>query len=771
MSQKRKNQLKAVGAGLLCLGIAGAFTRVPDFARDLYISLFNTINIPAFMLVMGLLICEIFFLRQRKYAKNHIYICMITAFVVSLFMLFHGHASLYEKLMPGQDLTLISMTVREQNDGKEGEDTLLQVWDSGLGKLSFLQNYFGDRNLIRADSVDESEIDRYVITCVVPPSQMFTGEEITVTDEMTDKILSYPFWHNDSYDYVVDEYWEDSSAIRMIKREKGYIFCSQELIEACQDNPAFTSEQYEASSRMSYEQKCSLAISLVRDAAEGVPYRNIKQIIIMIAFLLLGLIITLPLWGAEYPALAFFMGFPMGVAFWCIYSMLLMILHIPYNPYTIGIGMVFLMGIWVYRQREKYRELDWTCLFHFSLASLCVITLFVYARICSVSMDTYSKTAMGYRLAKFGSLREVLSGAAPFGMLEPIVTSVGFLFGCDFIYAFYPLTGISGLGIMFAGIYYLYQKNGKSDESMLAFCMGILLLLSNYDFLLSIFCGLAHGPTSVYTLIVVVFITLKRQLDLPDFSCAVIMASAIITLARVEGAVYTLFILAASLGLQDERLKMKKIIVSEALIVAVWNVYQWIYVGRSGGEIFWTPEKGMILVGGSIAVVLAAVAFDKQWAVINFIKRRYLFLLMAGIVGGAVISSVLLKAEMASINFPVYLSHFSNSAENDTNSSALWIFLLLMCPVLLSMRNQIAAYSVTLVGGYLVLIYFICLFRGELPLRLGYSDSARRTIVHIMSTAVWLLASSIASGVSCDKKKEVRVCDVRCEVSKKNGRH
>lgn len=401
----------------------------------------------------------------------------------------------------------------------------------------------------------------------------------------------------------------------------------------------------------------------------------------------------------------------------------------------------------------------------FVLTALCLITLLVYARICSVSMDSYSKVIMGYRLAKFGNLRDVLGGAAPFGMVEPIVTSVGFLFGCDFVYAFYPLTGISGIGIMCAGIYYLYLKSGRSYEIIQAFGMGMVLLLSNYDFFLSIFYGMAHGPTAVYTLITVVFITLKKRLDLPDISCIVILAATMITLIRVEGAAYTLFILVASLGVEDGRIKMKRIIVSEAVIIVVWNVYQWIFLGRSGGEIFWTPEKGIILVSGSVMAILIVLVFDKQWTVIDFVKRNYYILLMVALTGGAVVVSVVLKREMASVNLPIYLTHFTNSAENETNAAAFWIFLLLMCPVLLNLRNRVAEYSLAVVAGYLILIYFICLFRGELPLRLGYSDSARRTIVHVMPTAVWLLAYALAGGDSCERREDALGCGVQRKVS------
>lgn len=763
MSRKRKNLLKIIAALLVCLGIACGFTWMPGLARAGYSSVFEMVNIPVFMAVTGIFICEIFFIKGQKNNEKCRRICMTAAFIIALLMLFHGHDDLYEKLMPGQDLTLISMTIREQNDTSD-EGGVLHIWRDGVGKMSFLQNYFGDRKLILDSSVDASELDRYITMCAVPDSQIIADEGAPVSEELTDKIMAYPFWNNESNDYVVDEFWKDAEAIRVINRGGEYLFCSQTLVETCQADPLFTSEQYNAALLMDYDWKSTQAISTVRETAEGMPGRNIRQIIIMAVFLALGLMITLPLFGEKYQALAFFTGFPIGVAFWCIFTMLLMLFNIPYNPLTICASIVLLMGIWLYKKREAYKKIDWSRLLTFVLAALCLITLLVYARICSVSMDSYAKAILGYRLAKFGSLREVLGGAAPFGMVEPIVTSVGFLLGCDYVYAFYPLIGISGIGIMCAGLYYLCRENGKSSESIQVFGMGMVLLLSNYDFLLSIFYGMAHGPTAVYTLIMVVFITLKKKLDLPDFSGIVIVAATMVTLLRVEGAAYTLFVLAVSLGVEDERLKMKKIIISEAVIIAAWNVYQWIFLGRSGREIFWTPEKGLILIGGSIIAVLVVLMFDKQWAIVTFAKKYYYVLIMAALTCGAAATSVLLKKGMASINFPMYMAHFTNSAADDTNAAAFWIFLLLLCPVLLGLRKRTAGYAVTVVAGYLILIYFICLFRGDLPLRLGYSDSGRRTIVHVMSAAVWLLAYALADGDSCGKREEICGCGAQRKV-------
>ena len=55
---------------------------------------------------------------------------------------------------------------------------------------------------------------------------------------------------------------------------------------------------------------------------------------------------------------------------------------------------------------------------------------------------------------------------------------------CDLLYAFYPLMAISGIGMMGAGLYYADYKR-VNTAAMLTLLLGVLLLLTNGDYLLS----------------------------------------------------------------------------------------------------------------------------------------------------------------------------------------------------------------------------------------------------------------------------------------------
>ena len=78
-----------------------------------------------------------------------------------------------------------------------------------------------------------------------------------------------------------------------------------------------------------------------------------------------------------------------------------------------------------FRFRAEYQKIDWIRAAYFMMAALAVIVFFVCSKICHTSSDSYDKVGLAYRLAKYGTLKDILAEAAPYGMLEPVVLSLG----------------------------------------------------------------------------------------------------------------------------------------------------------------------------------------------------------------------------------------------------------------------------------------------------------------------------------------------------------
>lgn len=722
---KRKTLFKCIIGILISICFMVVCDHMPQLLPTVYDSIFKVVSFPMFMFLAGIFICEFIVLKKYANKKQHYYIIFGAIFALSSMTLFNGHASLYDKLTPGSNTTLLTRPVA----------------NTDLSMAVFIQYYMDDKKVVVPEEIANFKEDSpYIFTFSVNPNNIRIDEKENISKHVRDTLLSYPYCSDGKFFYVIDEYWKKTDTIRLVFNNDKWIFCSQEILDAIGEEDDYKGIVLEENGGLD---EASL---IIRDMEFSRPYKKIRQIIVMSLLFAIGMIITLPILGERYPILAVFLSLPISAASLCICGMVMMLFNIPYNIYSIFVCCILLLGTWTYKKRNTYKRLEWPEISNYILMAIGIIIVFAYAEICYTTHDSIVKCALGYRLAKYGSLYDILDYAAPYGMLEPMIMSLGYMVHCDLLYTFYPLMIICGIGLMCASLYYINNKKYK-EFSMVVLFGGIVLLLSNYDFALSAFYVMAHGPIAVYMLIFIMFIILKRQINIQGFEYVVILSASMILLTRVEGAIYVQFILIASMGIENEYLKLKRANIILPSIIILWNVYQIIYIGQSISTLFWTSTRGFLLIGTSIITIIYTICFNQSWMVWKYIKKNYYCLLLIIIAGGTAFASLFMERGMASLNLPVYLAHFSNSLENDTNSAALWIFICLLFLVILSKGDTIDKYTVIIVLGYLALVYVVCLFRYEgsvqVPLKLRYSDSSRRTIVQIMPTAVWLIAYCI----------------------------
>lgn len=713
----RKLLLKIIVSMLVCMGFALISNHMPKLMQAVYQAVFGEFDHIALFFVFGLFFIEIIMLHYWGKDMRCRYICLGTVIITSFLILFDGQTSYADKLAPGANTTLIYNALV---DGK-AED---------LGpKNVFVEYYFDSKNLIVPEQEKDNEEHQYIYTMGVPARRVVVGQECVISEDAAELILSYPFKEFDSDYFVLDEFWEHTGNIKMAAWGDSYIFCSEELLDVVLNHSNDIVLSGEGVDLFVYAEKGS--------------YREAKQTFIILLLLLIGAVIVLPIWGENYPYLALFLSLPVGAAVWCIACVVFMILNIPYNIFTVTVSVVLGVGIRLFRQWNKLKVLDKTICFHFILLAIVITCFFACFKICNIYSDSVSRCVYAYRMAIYGSLRDVLEYIAPFGMLEPMIMSMGYLFKCDAVYVFYPLMSICDIGIMCAGLYYINNKK-SNYMAIAALGAGILLLITNFDFVYSSVVMAVHGPTAVYFLIFFVMILMQKQLNIAKYEWLVVIAATVILLTRIEGAVYVMFFLTLSLGIEDASLKMNKIIPAVAVILIIWNVFQMIVIGSDGDPTFWTPQRGAVLIAGALLVIAAAWLIRRPWAWLNFVKKHYFLFLVGGVCLATIVVVVFAKREIGLVNLQFYLSHFSNNERmNDRiNAGAIWTFILLLSPIVIKNGRNTEKYIISMIVGYIVLIYFICLFRTEVWLHYGYYDSGRKTLVQIMPAAIWLLAYS-----------------------------
>lgn len=718
-----------------CMGIVVVTKHMPELMRALYNAVFGEFDHVALFFVLGIFIFEILLLKKWGNDKKGCYLCLGMAIMAASLVLFKGSTSFVDKLSPGAETALISLAPTN--------DTIDEI---NIQKI-FCEYYFDGKDLIVSEKERETEEYQYIYKIAVPANKIITGQETVLSDKEAGQILSYPYREYESCCFVLDESWQATDTISSAIWGNRHIFCSEELLEKVRH--ASETEDF------SYAGENRDVFGIMSGMAEDGSYRELKQILVVLLLLFIGGAVSLPLFGEKYPWLSLFLSLPVGAAVWCVCGMVFMILHVPYRLLTMLSVMALGIGVLLYRQRQKLKTIDWQAFVNFILPAVFTIVFFAYMKICYTSSDSLMKCAYGFRLARFGSLREILGDAAPYGILEPMIMSIGYLVKCDALYVFYPLMAICGVGIMCSGLYYI---NGKRDNylSILVLGAGLIFLFTNFDYVMSAIVMLAHGPTAVYTLILIMLIVMKRQIPVPGFEWIASLAAIMVLLTRIEGAIYVLFFLALSLGIENESLKMNKVNMMVFGVIVVWNVFQIIVIGFDSNPMFWTPERGMLLIAGAVFLLVLTWLMGRQWKLVGFVKRHY-FLIASGMICLCIgVLAVSTAREIASINLPFFLSHFSNNERmNDRiNSGALWTFVLLLSPIVISTKKKLAKYSLSLIGGYILLIYFVCLFRTQTPLHYGYFDSGRRTLVQIMPAAIWLLAYSAG-----DREEYVQVKD------------
>jgi len=733
--KSKKTLCKMLLCLLGCAGIIVVTKRMPELMKALYNAVFGEFDHVTLFFVLGIFAFEIFILKRWGRDKKSRYLCLGMTVIAALLVLFKGSTSFVDKLSPGADTALITRVITDSNIDEINTQQI------------FCEYYFDGRKLIVSDKEREAEEYQYIYKMAVPVNKIITGQETVLSDKAADQILSYPYREYEHCCFVLDESWKATDTINLVIWGDRHIFCSEELLEKVLQ--ASETEDF------SYAGENLDVFGIMSDMAENSSCRELKQTFVMLLLLFIGGAISMSLFGEKYPWLSFFLSLPMGAAAWCVCCVVFMILHIPYRLLTMLMVMVLGIGVLLYRERQKLKTIDWRAIVNFLLPAVFVTVFFACMKMCYTGTDSLMKCAYGYRLACFGDLRGILGDAAPYGILEPVIMSIGYLVKCDALYVFYPLMAICSVGIMCSGLYYI---NGKSDNylSILALGAGVFFLCTNFDYLLSGIMMAAHGPTAVYTLILIMFIVMKRRISVPGFEWIASLAATIVLLTRIEGAIYVLFFLALSLNIENESLKMRKVNFVTAGVILVWNVYQMIEVGSGADPMFWTPGRGIMLITGAVFLLVLTWLMGRQWRLVSFVKEHY-FLIASGMICLCIgVLAVSIAREIASINLPVFLSHFSNNEEmNDRiNAGGFWTFLLLLSPIAISTKNKVAKYSVSLIFGYILLIYFVCLFRTGAPLHYGYGDSGRRTLVQIMPAAIWLLAYSVG-----DREEYVQVKD------------
>lgn len=324
----------------------------------IYKSFMDSINsVPLCIAVLIIFILEVCMIKRLK--KQYPYkilsslgICV--AFIVSMVVFFSASAPLLKsKLVLGTEISIISRT-------EEMSDTI---------KNWILKEYYFRDKWVQLDEHLENDNG---ISDVINMEKVLYDECKMVTDAQEAMLLSQPFFSDKDYYFVVDQYWESTKEVVVANIENRYIFCSREYCEEILQG-GLTHGQNDVENA---EQRMSRIIN------EKVgKWNDVKQIIILFALYIVGLIFTYTFWGKYDRWTSIFMALPVGAGMWCVSNTCLVICGIKCSIFTNALligGVIAAICVWGIRHTLVW---DWRFVVKVSCLVVCVIIALTFLKI------------------------------------------------------------------------------------------------------------------------------------------------------------------------------------------------------------------------------------------------------------------------------------------------------------------------------------------------------------------------------------------------------
>lgn len=560
-------------------------------------------------------------------------------------------------------------------------------------------------------------------------------------DILGKKCLSAARYEYGNYVFVVDQYWKECDTLICFEYDGQSYMCSEWFYND------FGREDYSAVETDNQIAINTLAEYSIREKGGAAIQRyKIIQILAVFMLIMIGMIIMIGFWGNDYLPLSVCLSLPTGAVIWTIFGIFNLLLKIKFSLISQGVSIAIFLLIYVFLHKESYRSVSIRRFFLYCFI-LCSVVVF-YALYCYTytSTDSIRKGQYGLMLASQGHPENYFTKMSSFGLIEPFIHSIGYMMGADYLYAFYPVIFCSimfFLGISF--YYFLRIKNYKWKAVIPGVCVlltGAIIIFYTFDFRWGIYYVMSHNLISLYILCITVLLVLKKEYDLKYFEEIFFLASAAITMTRVEGAIYVFFFIITALGFLCTKEMRRAAVFSSGMIIA-WSLLQLLFYSSEGTDThFFTPGKVMILCGGAVFIILFCSLYEKIMN-ISFVLKNYFYILIVSTILLITAISLTIGRELAMRNYRIYISHLSSYMEELCNSGGLWMFVFLLLIGLWVVHSELSLYAGATILGYLGVVFLIFLFREDLPMREGMGDSARRVLVQIMPAAIWLLAAGL----------------------------
>ncbi|RKJ42871.1 hypothetical protein D7X98_18265 [bacterium 1XD8-76] len=378
-----------------------------------------------------------------------------------------------------------------------------------------------------------------------------------------------------------------------------------------------------------------------------------------------------------------------------------------------------------------------------------VVLWFCFKPYIILSYDSVLNEYYGKYAVLTGDLNAVLGGVLSYSLITPLYEVGSSLFEIELNYSMQPIFVISFMAAM-GWIWFKMIKN-PTRIKIVMMLWGILALIINPMFYIQMFWKLNNLSLGMFVGISVGMHLLYYMTEEKIYFIIGNIFFPVVYAARVEGGVFAIVHLVCLYMLFKNKGKEKEVeslCFRMGLILTVLYLYYFCIIGEVKSD-FWTHQKGLamnILIWFAYLLIRIGPLL-KGWArkvFDNMDKAMPLFISLVIVLAG------LINKEKIIHNMYVYV-------RNLNNYGGYWelVVMIALYSIFRCKEKPILRFFSIYVISYFLLIPGLMVFR-EIPLRIGFGDSACRMLSHIVLVGGSLLIY-FANELFIDKVKRTRV--------------
>lgn len=454
---------------------------------------------------------------------------------------------------------------------------------------------------------------------------------------------------------------------------------------------------------------------------------QLRQFITAVTLFVFGDIVLLNVAKAADRILIAILAFPFALAYWCVCSLMTLILGIPYNLYTmLAIAIVTLVLSFLIRKKNGSLGYAFSDIAYFNyFVGIAAVVSCGFLFTSALSDVFYYNYLYGKELAILGKFdgELCLLPLTRVGQMSPLVSSLAYFCGFDNINMLNHMSMISMAGLCMWCVYdYWKEKKGIILFAVVLFSMTPYILMS----------GMVSNNTmemfSVTMLLICLYQGREDDRDHSLWNMLVVIFSVMVTMGRIEGGIYLTFIalLIPMISWIGRRAALA-VNLPALLIVSIYYFKLFVVMKIKFDPAFISLKNvifnfGVILLGLLYTVLINRRIFEK-------IKEHI----------GAVILAALacLNIVVLFLDHSKYLYNLKTILGNIVYRDKDWAFCvwgvvpwMVLAGVALAIINKKLNYFSCVWIGFLLLVISVCMFRD--PLRSGFGDSANRLLMMML---------------------------------------